>query len=437
MSNLYEKLYYLLTDSESSKEANSSLEKNAPENFFRLLMARTCSKIGDRLSSPKTTLAWLLQSLGAPALFTGLIVPIRESGSLLPQLFLSNYLKRYAVRKWAWSLGALIQGAAIAGCAFVAVSMTGTAAGLAIVGLVVLFALARGISSVSAKDVLGKTVPKSKRGQLTGWAGAASGVIAIGSASFLLLYDAGEASNLQYALYLLAASVLWWLAAYINAQVTEAKSDEDAPSSLIEGFSDQLQLLKEDKSFRDFLIVRSLAVGSGLSTPYIVSLAHQQLGGGVAWLGVFIIAEGLAAMVASPAWGRWADKASRRVLQMAMLVVFVLLTSVIVYVVLFAEQSGAAKYVFPLVLFLLGVAHSGVRVGRKTYVVDMAEGNTRTDYVAVGNTLIGILLIIAGLITGVASLIAVEVALAIFALCALCGSIYASRLPRVSKQTDS
>ena len=42
----------------------------------------------------------------------------------------------------------------------------------------------------------------------------------------------------------------------------------------------------------------------------------------------------------------------------------------------------------PLAYFVLSIAHSGVRVGRKTYVVNLATGNKRTDYVAISNTTI-------------------------------------------------
>jgi MFS family permease len=435
MQSLYKKLYGTLTDAEGKDLENPDdpVAQNAPANFFRLLIARTASKIADRLSSPKTTLAWLLQSLGAPPLFTGLIVPLRESGSLLPQIFLSNYLKRFALRKWAWSLGSIIQGAMILGCAGVALTLEGTAAGIAIVSLVALYSLARGISSVSAKDVLGKTIPKSKRGQLNGWAGSASGLIAIGSASFLFISSSSEGTTHQYALYLLAASLLWWAAAAVNARVDEPKHQEASDGHSTTGLREQLGLLKTDAPFRHFLIVRALAIGSGLSTPYIIALAHKQLGGASLWLGVFIIADGLAAMLTSPLWGRAADRSSRRVLRTAMLAIFALLTLVIVYTLFFDENGGRAELFFPLILFLLAAAHAGVRVGRKTFVVDMAEGDQRTDYVAVGNTMIGILLVIAGLVTGLISLISVELALGIFAFCALAGAVYGRQLPEVSK----
>ena len=56
-----------------------------PGNFFRQLGAMALTKLGDALASPKTTLAWTLGALGAPAWMVGLLVPIRESGSMLPQ----------------------------------------------------------------------------------------------------------------------------------------------------------------------------------------------------------------------------------------------------------------------------------------------------------------------------------------------------------------
>lgn len=438
MPTLSQRLYCRVTDAELADLEDAQddpVAREAPANFFRLLFARTGSKIADRLSNPKTTLAWILQALGAPAIFTGLIVPLRESGSLLPQVFLSNYLKRYPLRKWAWTLGAIIQGLAIAGCALVTLTQTGTMAGAAITALVAVFALARGISSVSAKDVLGKTLPKSKRGQLTGWAGSASGLIAVVAAGFLFLPREDPGSLTTYALYLGGAAFLWWLAAAANGRVIEPKGETERVASLGAGLGKQFGLLKTDPPFRDFLTVRALAVGSGLATPYLMALAHDRLGGAAWWLGIFMIAEGLAAMLTSPLWGRWADRSSRAVLRGAMLLVAVLLALLIAWVTLI-DLPGLNRFIFPLALFLLGSAHAGVRVGRKTYVVDMAEGNKRTDYVSVGNTLIGVLLLGTGLVTGLASLVSVELALGIFAALALVGALYGSKLPSVSKKTS-
>ncbi|MFP5412415.1 MAG: hypothetical protein ACLGHB_05525 [Gammaproteobacteria bacterium] len=47
---------------------------------------------------------------------------------------------------------------------------------------------------------------------------------------------------------------------------------------------------------------------------------------------------------------------------------------------------------------MLGIAHAGVRLGRKTCLVAMAGSNRRTDYVAVSNSVIGAMLLAVGVL---------------------------------------
>jgi hypothetical protein len=72
--------------------------------------------------------------------------------------------------------------------------------------------------------------------------------------------------------------------------------------------------------------------------------------------------------------------------------------------VLIVVQTGlpvANAFIFhAAMLFLLAFGHQGVRLGRSTYLVDLADADTRAAYTAVSNTVIGILLLIVGLIAG-------------------------------------
>ncbi|HKJ79113.1 MAG TPA: hypothetical protein VKA10_06240 [Prolixibacteraceae bacterium] len=86
---------------------------------------------------------------------------------------------------------------------------------------------------------------------------------------------------------------------------------------------------------------------------------------------------------------------------------------------------------YPAAFFVLGVAHSGVRLGRKTFVVDLAGGNKRIDYVAVSNTIIGFILLITGGITALASLISTEGAILALSLLGVAGAYTSSTLPEV------
>ena len=342
----------------------------------------------------------------------GLLVPIRESGSLLPQLAIAGFIRRLEVRKWVWVIGSLVQSLAVLGLVFTSVSLTGATAGYAIIGCLLVFSLARGFCSVASKDVLGKTVPKRRRGQLNGWSSSAAGLITVGVAVTLLVAGGIETLGEFYNQLLLVAAALWLLGALVYGTITEYAGETDGGANAFTEAIGRLSILRTDPYFRRFVIARALLMCSALSAPFYVLLAQQNAGSPPSLLAMFLLASGLASLISAPVWGRFADASSRRVMAAA-----AALTSAsgVLLVVLhqFVPTLLEPLWVIPALYFLLSVAHSGVRVGRKTYVVDLASGNRRTDYVAVGNTLIGILLLVAGsvgalsAVFGVAGVIAV------------------------------
>ena len=94
------------------------------------LGALIASKIADGLANAKLTLAWVLTALGAPPFLIGMLVPVRESLSLLPQLLVASAMRRTPVRKWFWVAGSVLQGLAVSGIAALAPGgMEGGAAG--------------------------------------------------------------------------------------------------------------------------------------------------------------------------------------------------------------------------------------------------------------------------------------------------------------------
>ena len=429
---LTEHLYEKLTNHDDTRvcqELSEAACRDAPDSFVLQLAAYTATKLGDALASPKTTLAWLVTLVGAPAWVLGFLVPIRESGSMVPQLFLGSWVRQLPVRKWVWVLGSVGQAACVAGLALVAATMTGSDAGAAILGLVAAFSLARALSSIASKDVLGKTIPKPQRGQLTGWASSAAGAVSVGLGLVLLVsfgdrLDAGAVSAL-----LLFAAALWVLAAGLFSRVPESPGETGGgrgAHALIE----QLGLLLHDHPFRHFVITRALLMCSALSAPFYIALAQQALGSPAWLLGGFVVAAGAASLVSAPVWGRFADRSSKSVMVAA-----AMLTSgiglVVAGVATWAPAWLALPGFLPLAYFLLSVAHSGVRVGRKTYVVNLGTGNRRTDYVAVSNTAIGVLLLVVGGVGALAEVLTLGGVVAILALMGLAGAVAGRALPEV------
>lgn len=401
-----------------------------PKNFFLILAANTLSKVGDSLSNPKTVLAWLLEYLQAPLYLIGLLVPVRESGSLIPQLVIASYIRQQRIRKWAWIGGSILQGLAIAATGLVTLHASGATAGWLIIVLLIVFSLGRGVCSVAFKDVLGKTIPKTRRGLLSGYSASISGYFGIGAGLAFLFINPDALDSLFYVWLLLLTAITWLLAAAVFSNVEEQDGETGGGANALAEALQRMNLLLTDAGFRRFVITRALLLCSALTAPYYVVLAQRSYDGGVFLLGLFIVANGLASSISAPIWGRLSDRSSKWVMIMAALMTGVL------GIITFAIASWIPllhthPLTYPLLFLLLGVAHSGVRLGRKTYIVDLAGGNKRTDYVAVSNTVIGIILLVMGVFGALAADGSAATVILLFSLLGLVGAVVGRRLPAV------
>ena len=429
-----ERAYQLLVNEEDARvcrDIDDRACRHVPGNFLLQILTQFFTKLGDAIANPKTVLAWMLSALGAPGIFTAFLVPVRESGSLIPQLVIASYVRRQAMRKWTFVIGCLLQALAVFAMALVALSLSGSAAGFGLIGALILFSLARGLCSVASKDVLGKTVPKTRRGRVSGWSEFLAGLVTLGIGVLLLLdlRDAGDMGT--YVILLACAGGLWLLAGASYALIREFPgATEGGGNAITEGLK-RLRLLVEDKPFRNFVLARSLLLCSALSAPFFIMLAHQNTEGALMVLGLFVIADGLASLVSAPVWGRFSDRSSRQVMLIAGAGAGLTGLALVASVRLIPGLAES-QWLYPLFFFALAIAHAGVRLGRKTYIVDLAGGNKRTDYVAVSNTTIGVVLLLAGSVGALTSVLPVDAIILILAAMGLIGAWLSHRLPEVT-----
>jgi len=384
-------------------------------NGLRHIASLSMTKVADGLIDPKLVLSWLVTALGAPAVYAGALVPIREAGALLPQMPLAGVVQRMSYRKWIWVIGSAGQGGAAALIVLAALTLEGQAAGLAICAALALLALCRAACSVSYKDILGKTVEEERRGAVTGLAGSASSVGVLIFAAVLILGPGQNKGLVVWAIALAAA--FWALAAILFSTMKERASDagggSDADFSVLSGNPDLWR----------FIIVRGLLVSTALAPPYLVVLAGQ---GTLDKLGALVLASALASLVSSYIWGRFADVSSRRVLMLSGVLGAVAMGAAVLLWFLGLATGWAGM---PLTLFVLMIAYHGVRQGRSTYLVDLAPEDKRAAYAAVSNTVIGALLLGAGVLGGGAALIGAQATLMLFTAMAVGAAIVAIGLP--------
>jgi hypothetical protein len=391
--------------------------REQPGNFLRHVAALSLTKAADGLVDPKLVLSWLMTALGAPAALIGLLVPIREAGALLPQLFTAARIRAMARRKWAWAAASAVEGLAALAMAVIALTMEGPAAGVALLVALAVLAVARSVASVSYKDVLGKTVAQGRRGTATGLAAGLAPVAVIAFA-LLLMLDAPDRMVLVTGALALAG-VFWLVAAGIFAGLKEEAGASEGGANGISAALGNLRYLREDTQLTRFILARGLLTATALAPPYLVVLAAGAAGEALAELGALVLASALAALVSGYVWGRLSDRSSRRVLMLTGV-----LGAAALGVALAFDAAGLSGsfWALPLALFVLMLAHQGVRVGRSTYLVDMAPADLRAVYTALANTVIGVVLLAGGVFGAVASLFGAGATLVVFAAMALGGA---------------
>lgn len=418
--------------------------RNVARNGVRLVLAGALQSSGDQAAKASTVLPWLFAALGVPSALVGLLVPIRESGSMLPQAFLTPLVLRVRYRKWVFVAGALVQAACVAIMAGTAALGEGLTAGVIILAALAVFSLGRSLCSIASKDVQGKTIPKGQRGQLTGAATMASGIVAITLGLGIRVLGDGDVSATQLAWILAGGAALWVGAAAVYAGIREPAVEAGAALSAAatsEGskrrnwFTAMLLLLRDDKPFRRFVLARSLLLVSALSPPFFVTLSVQSGTSALTGLGGFVLASGVATVIGGRVFGRAADRSSRLLMSVGAGVAsaVIVLTVAIAALPGFTGSGLLGSLLFVGAYFVVTLIHTGVRVGRKTYIVDMAEGDRRTLYTAVSNSAMGVILLIVGGVSSLLAVVHVFWALLFLAAMGFAGVFAGARLPDVSR----
>lgn len=421
-------LYDKLVTPADTSDMPTDVARDVPANGMRFIAANGLQNAGDQVINPKTVLPWLLTSQGAPGLAIALLVPIRESLSMLPQAALTPWVKRRAHRKSVWVAGSVTQGVMALVMALAAAALDGTVAAVVILAALAVFALGRSLCSIGSKDVQGRTIPKGQRGQITGMATVLSGIVAITLGLGIRWFGGDDLPTAVLTWMIAISAVTWFAGALVFHRVTEPAgetSDDPAGSWVRESW----ELLSDDTPFRNFVVVRSLLLVSALSPAFFVSLSAERGGGELSGLGPFLIASGAAAILGGQVSGRLSDKSSKSTMTWGAALASLILLAVMAQVT-FAESWSS--WALPAAYFLITLTHTGVRVARKTYVVDMAEGDRRTTYVAVANSAMGVILLATGAISGGLAMLGTMWALGFFAVLGLVGVAMARALPEVS-----
>jgi MFS family permease len=355
-----------------------------------------------------TVLPAFVQQLTDSPLFVGLNGTIQTAGWLFPQLVAANYLgskaqkKRYillpsAVGRPIFLLLALVLifGVAQHPALMLTIFFVGVA----------LFWMCDALASVPWFDVLGKAIPARQRGRLFALAQVVSGLLAVG-AGWLISYilgDVGPPFPQNYALLFLIAGILFgisWLAIATLKEPVERSEAEGVPSE--DPFLPKLaRIWKQDRRFRRYTVVRLLAGLSGLASSFYVIFATDQLGLGQGVVGSFTSAQVLGSMAGGALLGLLYEKwGGRRTIQAGLSAgLFAPLWALVLPALIPAGHAQLASG-YSLVFVALGLLQSNFMQGFFNYLLDLSPASERATYIALSNTVNGVVLWPTALIGG-------------------------------------
>ncbi len=431
-----DRVYQLLSGDDGSDRAcrdiPDALCTALPRNYLLNLANGACTKLAEQIASPGLVLPWLLSALGTPAGIIGFLVPVRQAGALLPQLAVAARIRAVAVRKWVWAGAGLSQALMLLLMVLAALVLSPLAAGWAIVGLLTVFSMASGAGSVAYQDVTGKTVPKGRRGRLLAARALWGGVLTL--VVVLPLSGLADDRDIVPVLWLITGGAgLWALAALCFAAIQEAPGATAGGRNMLGEAREGLRLMREQTGFRRFLITRGLLITVEVAAPYYALLAQDLYGHGAGNLVLYVMTLGLATVISSPFWGRFSDTDARGVL---ILSAWIAAAAGAVALLLSAFPAFAGSpYAYTPVFLLIGIAESGVKLGRKTYLVDAAPKDERALYVAFSNTAIGALTLAAGFLGLLAQWLGSDAVIGLLVLLAVAAALSGLRLARAEAMT--
>lgn len=417
-SYLSDRAYRLLTEDDDEGRACEDIPAEscveAPRNYLVNAGNGASTKLAEQVASPGVVLPLMLATVGAPVALVGALEPVRRGLSFLPQLPASGRMRQFPVRKWFWVVAGLVQAACLLAMAAVAASLGGVLAGVLVVVALAVFSVASGIGSLAFQDVIGKTIPKPKRGQLLALRATAGGIFTL-AVGLVLRGTVGEdTSRSVFVLLLVAAAALWVLGSGLFAWTVELPGATAGGRSGFAEAREGSRALVGVPAFRRYVIARVLLSVVEVAVPFY-ALTADMSAAGPGDLGVYLAAIGVANIVSNPVWGRIADGRSTRLVMALGGLIGVLAT---VMALVLAAIGGVAPILFAVVFLLATTAEAGVRLARRAWVVNAAPEDQRPLWVSTSNVLAGIVMLaLAGLgviaqFTGVVTVLWVVLVLA-------------------------
>jgi MFS family permease len=372
-------------------EHPQSLPPHYKWNFSAFLVDYVCFGIAFTLVSLTSVLPAFVRQLTASAPVIGLVSTIFNGGWLLPQLAAARLIndkprkKPYLVamqggRIVFW----VIALALLAGLARYPAAML-----ILFFACLGLWAATDGIASVAWFDIVARAIPLKRRGRLIGAGQIIGGLAGIGVGVLVGLILGRHAFPGNYALIFMLAGIAITPSTIAITLLREPPPEEIVAQTTRQVKGGWLAPLTTDRLFRRLVVCRLLIGMIGLSTPFYVVHAADVLHLPQSIIGVFVIAQMLAGVVASAVLGPLSERRGPR--YVIYIGSAIAATGPLFALAIHLMGGGQLARAYPFVYVSLGVINNTGMLGFFNYLMEIAPGAMRPTYIGLSNTIVGVL----------------------------------------------
>jgi hypothetical protein len=374
-------------------------------NYVLGILNGISTRLGMNLTHPSLVLSVFIRMLGGSNTLIGMLPAIRFGGWFLPQFLAASWIqpqpRRVPIAVALETIRVLIYGALAALTYVLGLSHPR----LLLVLFFVLFTLSRlvtGTGALARMDAIGKVISPSRRAAFFATRNFWAGALVFG-AGFLVRYvldpSHGQPFPLSFVLLFGLSGCSFIVSVLSFAWVKETPDLADQPRhSLKAQLARAPALLKQDPSFRRYLLVQVLLNMTRLAEPFYPILALDVLGAPASMVGLYLSAMTLAGVFSNLLWQR-VEQARGVYLLLKTSSLLTALTPLLAatlpwlmrLVGFTVERHGLLPaYLFISVFLLAGSSESGRTIGLMALLLGIPPDGERASYIGLVNTVLGV-----------------------------------------------
>jgi MFS family permease len=352
--------------------------------------------LAEALMGGTTILPLFISALTDSKVLVGLAGTMNQAGWYMPQFVVAGFIEHLRRKKPVYVWAGLVRGITIWTIAVLVPITAGSRAGLFLVVFFLLYSvytLGAGVAGISFMDIVAKSIPSTRRGTFFGARLAFGGLLSALAGLFVRNVLNSRPFPDNFAVLFIAAAVVVTIAIMSFSLVHEP---EAAVNEVRIPFRRFLRrgpaLLRNNRSYRMFFIVRVLLSVWSMALPFYILFALDELRLDPGTAGVFLSVQMVGFVISNILWGSLSNRIGNKI-------VLVLVSGVAVLSPVLAILSNRIMWLgstwsFGIVFFLLGFTLSGVRLGQTNYMLDVSPEAERPTYLGFMNTFLAPVLLL-------------------------------------------